>query len=266
MKKNECNIIRDLMPLVLDRVASDESREMVDAHIASCEECREQFEAMKADIPEDTRFEFEEEQKNIVEALRAARAKQKKRRILSVVLPVVISLVVLFGGLMLYGYLYVWESVPVELDLYNVSLARLKDDTIDVTVAEYDMIAHASSSVFEERTEGEDYVMYIYFTAPPVHPTEKKPGTRLKFSIGSFGYDPRLTEIRQGSPKDYITLWKKGETIPAASEEMEAFYEWDNHYTPYPYEPDADTVRIDMDIDEYSRKLDELQAAVPEWH
>ena len=29
MRKNDCPVVRDLMPLVIDRVASDESRELV---------------------------------------------------------------------------------------------------------------------------------------------------------------------------------------------------------------------------------------------
>ena len=51
MKKNECNVVRDLMPLVLDRAASDESRELVEDHISSCGECRKQYDAMKTDLP-----------------------------------------------------------------------------------------------------------------------------------------------------------------------------------------------------------------------
>ena len=34
MKKNECAIVRDLIPPVIDRVASEESREFVENHIA----------------------------------------------------------------------------------------------------------------------------------------------------------------------------------------------------------------------------------------
>ena len=30
MKNNECNVVHDLIPLVIDRVASDESRELVE--------------------------------------------------------------------------------------------------------------------------------------------------------------------------------------------------------------------------------------------
>ena len=50
MKKNDCNVIRDLMPLVLDRVASDESRALVEEHMNSCEECRKQGRFVKATV------------------------------------------------------------------------------------------------------------------------------------------------------------------------------------------------------------------------
>ena len=55
MKNNECNVVHDLIPLVIDRVASDESRELVETHISACENCRKKYEAMKADLPEAVR-------------------------------------------------------------------------------------------------------------------------------------------------------------------------------------------------------------------
>ena len=68
MKKNDCNVIRDLMPLVLDRVASDESRGLVEEHMETCEECRKEYEKMKADMPQETLAEYEEEQRTIHKA------------------------------------------------------------------------------------------------------------------------------------------------------------------------------------------------------
>lgn len=44
----KCNIIRDLLPLYCDDMASDESREEIDIHLASCEECRKIYEDMKS--------------------------------------------------------------------------------------------------------------------------------------------------------------------------------------------------------------------------
>ena len=91
MKKNECNVVRDLMPLVLDRVASDESRALVEEHMDFCGKCRKQYEEMKAEMPGETRAEYEKEQKTIVDALKKARRQKRRRRILQIVLPAVIS-------------------------------------------------------------------------------------------------------------------------------------------------------------------------------
>ena len=98
MNKNDCNVVRDLMPLVLDRVASDESRALVEEHMGSCGKCRKQYEEMKAEMPGETRAEYEKEQKTIVDALKKARRQKRRRRILQIVLPAVISLAILIGG------------------------------------------------------------------------------------------------------------------------------------------------------------------------
>ena len=98
MKKNDCNVIRDLMPLVLDRVASDESRALVEEHMGSCGKCRKQYEEMKAEMPGETRAEYEKEQKTIVDALKQARRKKRRRRILQIVLPAVRSVAIMIGG------------------------------------------------------------------------------------------------------------------------------------------------------------------------
>ena len=58
------------MPLVQDHVASEESREMLETHIATCEKCRKQYENMKATISEESEKEYEEEQQDFVDALK----------------------------------------------------------------------------------------------------------------------------------------------------------------------------------------------------
>lgn len=49
--KQECEIVRDLMPLVLDDVASDGSKHMVSAHVQTCAECAAYMNQLKADLP-----------------------------------------------------------------------------------------------------------------------------------------------------------------------------------------------------------------------
>ncbi|MGI6029704.1 MAG: zf-HC2 domain-containing protein [Candidatus Heteroscillospira sp.] len=43
MNELSCEVCRDLMPLVKDGVASEESRKAVEAHLAGCETCRAMF-------------------------------------------------------------------------------------------------------------------------------------------------------------------------------------------------------------------------------
>lgn len=49
MKKN-CNIIRDLLPLYLDDVCSEESKKIVAEHLENCEECMKYLEQLKYSV------------------------------------------------------------------------------------------------------------------------------------------------------------------------------------------------------------------------
>ncbi|MBQ9263505.1 MAG: zf-HC2 domain-containing protein [Clostridia bacterium] len=48
---NDCKIIQDLMPLVIDEACSEESRRAVEAHVAGCTNCAKIYETMKAAVP-----------------------------------------------------------------------------------------------------------------------------------------------------------------------------------------------------------------------
>ncbi len=41
-----CEVIKDLLPLYHDGVCSDESKAMVEEHLASCDECKSELQAM----------------------------------------------------------------------------------------------------------------------------------------------------------------------------------------------------------------------------
>ena len=45
-----CEIIRDLLPLYLDDVCSNDSKTAVTEHIAACEKCKAELQAMQKDI------------------------------------------------------------------------------------------------------------------------------------------------------------------------------------------------------------------------
>lgn len=47
--KNTCNIIRDLLPTYIEGIASADTREYVEEHLAGCEACRDEMEGMRRD-------------------------------------------------------------------------------------------------------------------------------------------------------------------------------------------------------------------------
>ena len=72
-KQINCEIIQDLMPLVLDDACSPGSRRAVEEHIAGCENCAEVFAAMKSEIPKPAADE--NGKKHFVKAMKKTRRK-----------------------------------------------------------------------------------------------------------------------------------------------------------------------------------------------
>ena len=50
MKKISCNIIRDILPLYLDGVVSDDTEKMVEEHLKECDQCRNEAVKLKQDV------------------------------------------------------------------------------------------------------------------------------------------------------------------------------------------------------------------------
>lgn len=50
MKQISCNVIKDILPLYLDDVVSQDTREMVEEHLESCDACRKEACVLKSSI------------------------------------------------------------------------------------------------------------------------------------------------------------------------------------------------------------------------
>lgn len=48
--KISCEIIKDLLPLYLDRVCSNDSKVMIEQHLVECDNCKAELQAMEAAI------------------------------------------------------------------------------------------------------------------------------------------------------------------------------------------------------------------------
>ena len=83
MDKINCNVIGDLLPLYADDVVSEDTKGLVEGHLAECEECAEKYAQMKREIDEDIRLKAAEAERS---ALLAAKKKLRKKRIITAII------------------------------------------------------------------------------------------------------------------------------------------------------------------------------------
>ena len=98
-----CKIIEDLLPLYIDGVCSEESKKLVEEHLSECSRCEDMFKQMKSlCLPkQDIDVNLNE-----AEALRDL-SKKWNRKLLGAMIKGVISTLLLEGGLLLIGYIFV---------------------------------------------------------------------------------------------------------------------------------------------------------------
>ena len=83
-----CSVIRDLLPLYAEDLASEDSKQVVDEHLADCPDCRKQLEALRtppAPAPDGAA------------ALRAVKKEFRRRRVLAVLLAALLVFLPLFA-------------------------------------------------------------------------------------------------------------------------------------------------------------------------
>lgn len=95
---NNCNIVNDLLPLYIDNILSEDSRQFVENHLSSCDKCKMQLENLKTDVtvlPED----------KDIKPFKKIKRKLTTRLILIIVL----------AAALLAGWVFVWTTwIPVK--------------------------------------------------------------------------------------------------------------------------------------------------------
>ncbi len=128
--KITCNIIEDLLPLYVDDMVSEDSRQLIEEHLKTCLTCRKMQEEMQR---ENHLTSAEKGSKSIqtnrteIEPLKKIRHRIRKKRIASVLLAVI--LVVAAGGIGHYWY-YDKENY-ISWDEANISV---RDNKVYSTV------------------------------------------------------------------------------------------------------------------------------------
>lgn len=127
----KCDVIRDLLPLYMDGLVSEETKALVDEHLEHCEDCRKYLAEMK-DAEEMPRQEFVEEMKPL--------KKIKRKAMLNRIALVIVALALVAFG----AFIIKHETDPYSLDV---------EDHASWTVPE--------GYVLTEDTEDEIYKVYV---------------------------------------------------------------------------------------------------------
>lgn len=87
----KCELIRDLLPLYIDGLTSEESNREIEKHLKNCKECRVYYQEMKGEIPETESVSEEEiEDAGLIKKIK----KKRKRRIAAAITGTAIILMV----------------------------------------------------------------------------------------------------------------------------------------------------------------------------
>lgn len=231
MNKN-CAIARDLMPAVIDRVASAQSRAFVDEHVAACTACAQVYADMQSEIHAVETAALADTASSFKTTMAQLRKTLGWKRLKTAVLAVVITLVLLFGVYAAYYYLFADSSARcLPMDEYDVILYQDSDDTVYLTTFLFKTYQAMSAS---SKTYNDDSsILYVCWKSA-IFPKEVEQcqlpnllGSKLQITAdGSLYFDDGtlLQEVRQGTPDDYVTVYQAGDALPPLDPIMEQYF------------------------------------------
>lgn len=249
MKKRDCAIVQDLLVLYEDDMLQEESRQMVEEHIRSCEECMHIYETTSAKLPIKENKETESEKLQDDSAVRVM--KKLKRRIthksvvaLGIVLVVILVIIVTANEICaritgndagIAGMLYTVPSDDIEV----AELYQLKNGDIYCTLESDENIWLQTTSdmivpdgAYEKDTDQGYYE--ITFRKPSFWKEKDVPVNHQFSAVFLSDRQGELVKTKKkvthrceeifycGKTKnDKKTLWKRGEKVQEAPEEIE---------------------------------------------
>lgn len=241
MKQVPCSIIRDLMVLYEDNVCSDESRQMIEEHIADCEECRRLCRMAESELPPVALREGERQEDGRDEFLELAkRACKKLERKLTYRHWIGFGILIV----MIIMVVTVWEEwlrfrvnvVPSE-DVRITELYELESGDIYCTFecknAITDVVTSGDIEVPEEKRSEDcaDGWWEIYFQYPlpfenSINELYYEDGVHVVFPKKQI-QDYEQTHVCDSiyyngkNKEDKILVWKEGDKLEAAPESVE---------------------------------------------
>lgn len=162
----KCDTIKDLIPLVLDGVASEPSVSLVNEHISGCESCREYYNtaSQKIDMPVSSLPKYDEAAE--AEQLKKLGQKVKKRRSILVTLAIIGAIAYLILVLLsVSGLLFLFT--PGANQYSTTDITQYGNYSGHIAAEEQELDSFTNLALFpEELTDGYQVDGFYYYCSP----------------------------------------------------------------------------------------------------
>ena len=111
MNKINCNIIKDILPLYVDNIVSEDTKKLVEEHLLNCNDCKKELALLKTDLEAPAVVITE---KDDIAFLKKIGLDIKKKRVFTAILSATISAIVV---ILSFAYLTAPEYIPYTYDI-----------------------------------------------------------------------------------------------------------------------------------------------------
>lgn len=237
-----CALIRDLIPLYHDEICSQDSRKLVEDHVAGCAYCKKYLDGFHAGpIPQEELAEQEE-----LKDLRILWKEWKKRK-LKVFWKRGLIIAALLAVLSSPIWLTLTANQPVAREYLKITdVCKTEDGSIlfhlyvdDGKILErIDWETREDGSLYlipkhpiiKTKRSTDDDLSSVYLK---IYQPEKDPPHNALMDFWVMALSP-ITSVYVGSPEDPVLVWKHGQELPSATPAMEQLSEQWPKFSLYP--------------------------------
>ncbi|MBQ9952088.1 MAG: hypothetical protein IJO98_08125 [Clostridia bacterium] len=246
MSEVKCGVVRDLMPLVADEVASPESKELVNGHMETCEVCRAYYSGMTAQLARMSAPEDGPTSTFVKFSKRMEKKMRMKRVLIAMTAAIVALCVVVVGGMVVFDRMH--TSYPMPIDKTQAWLWRENNGEVNLLVqTKDDQGWYSHLGVYRE---GDIYYLTPYEPELKLWNKGLTGGLYDEYQLellledgrlyydfwyGDSEFDPEtghfehvekefkipIEYVRWGTASEYTTIYEYGDEIPTRQELME---------------------------------------------
>lgn len=194
--RNECNIIRDILPLYIENMVSGDTASFVEDHLSSCPACRAELERMKSP----SNFQIDTD----IAPLRKLKRKMAAKRIQTIIFTAIIVLIIVIAA---FAALDAPHFFPYSQDL--LAVAENVDGSVTITFSNTVTNHRCYTDISEPDTDQPIYRIEAWSTFWDTHFSSRGIQSTI---IQPTGEKPLVIYYMQNNGDEDVCLYNSGAT------------------------------------------------------